>query len=56
MTRYIVRRLIQAIPTFFGITILVFIIMSLVPGGFVELLYFGRPRRDRAEDQGTPEG
>ncbi len=50
MTRYIVRRLIQAIPTFFGITILVFIIMSLVPGGFVELLYFGDPDVS-AEDQ-----
>ncbi len=55
MTRYIVRRLIQAIPTFFGITILVFIIMSLVPGGFVELLYFGNPDvtpedKERLED------
>lgn len=55
MTRYIVRRLIQAIPTFLGITILVFIIMSLVPGGFVELLYFGDPDvtpedKERLED------
>lgn len=55
MTRYIIRRLIQAIPTFFGITILVFIIMSFVPGGFVELLYFGDPDvtpedKERLED------
>lgn len=55
MTRYIVRRLIQSIPTFIGITILVFIIMSLVPGGFVELLYFGDPDvtpedKERLED------
>ena len=55
MTRYIVRRILQAIPTFFGITILVFIIMSLVPGGFVELLYFGNPDvtpedKERLED------
>ncbi|MCY3836319.1 MAG: ABC transporter permease [Anaerolineaceae bacterium] len=55
MTRYIIRRLIQAIPNFFGITILVFIIMSLVPGGFVELLYFGDPDvtpedKERLED------
>ena len=55
MTRYILRRILQAIPTFFGITILVFIIMSLVPGGFVELLYFGNPDvtpedKERLED------
>lgn len=55
MTRYIVRRLIQSIPTFIGITILVFILMSLVPGGFVELLYFGDPDvtpedKERLED------
>ena len=55
MTRYILRRILQAVPTFFGITILVFIIMSLVPGGFVELLYFGNPDvtpedKERLED------
>lgn len=55
MTRYIVRRLIQAIPTFLGITMLVFVIMSFVPGGFVELLYFGDPDvtpedKERLED------
>lgn len=33
MYRYIVRRLIQSIPTFFGITILAFILMIATPGG-----------------------
>ncbi len=37
------RRLIQSIPTFLGVTILVFSIMSIVPGGFVTLLFFGNP-------------
>jgi peptide/nickel transport system permease protein len=32
MTRYVIRRLIQAIPTFFGITILTFIIVYSAPG------------------------
>ncbi len=33
MIKYTLRRLIQAIPTLFGITILVFMLMTLVPGG-----------------------
>ncbi len=33
MFRYIVRRLLQAIPTFFGITILSFMLMTAAPGG-----------------------
>lgn len=33
MYRYIIRRLIQSIPTFFGITILAFILMVATPGG-----------------------
>jgi len=32
MTRYVIRRLIQAIPTFMGITILTFIIVHSAPG------------------------
>ena len=32
MTRYVIRRLIQAIPTFFGITIITFIIVYSAPG------------------------
>ena len=40
MQRYIVRRLLQAIPTFFGITIIVYLIMLLAPGDPVSLLTF----------------
>ena len=41
MFRYIIRRLIQAIPTLFGITLLSFLIMSAAPGGPAALLSFG---------------
>lgn len=33
MSRYILRRLLQAIPTLFGITILSFLLMTAAPGG-----------------------
>jgi len=36
VTTYILRRLLLMIPTFFGITILVFTILQLVPGGPLE--------------------
>jgi len=36
MTQYILRRLLLMIPTFLGITILVFTILQLVPGGPLE--------------------
>lgn len=41
MTKHIIRRLIQAIPTFFGVTLLSYIIMSLAPGGPATLITFG---------------
>ena len=40
MQEYILRRLLQAIPTLFGITIIVYVIMLLVPGDPVSLLAF----------------
>ena len=40
MTRFIIRRLIQAIPTFFGITLLAFLIMVLAPGDPISLMFF----------------
>lgn len=40
MLKFIVRRLIQAIPTFIGITVLAYAIMSLAPGGPVNALAF----------------
>ena len=36
MTQYIIRRLLLMIPTFLGITVLVFTILQLVPGGPLE--------------------
>ena len=41
MSRFIVRRLVQAIPTFFGITILSFTLIRLAPGDPVSLMTFG---------------
>lgn len=41
MTRHVIRRLLQGIPTLFGATILVYFIFSLTPGGPAELLTFG---------------
>lgn len=40
MIKYTLRRLIQAIPTFFGITLLSYILMSAAPGGPVAALTF----------------
>jgi peptide/nickel transport system permease protein len=44
MLKHILRRLIQSIPTFFGITILAYLLMSLTPGGPLGALTFGNPR------------
>lgn len=40
MQKYIVRRFLQAIPTFFGITILSYLIMVIAPGDPVSILSF----------------
>jgi peptide/nickel transport system permease protein len=40
MLKYVIRRLIQAVPTFFGITILSYLIMTAAPGDPVSLLLF----------------
>src|SRR5690348_12651369 len=47
MGRIIVRRMIQGIPTFFGITIVAFLIMMSAPGDPITLITFS-PRRDAA--------
>jgi peptide/nickel transport system permease protein len=41
MTRHILRRVIQSIPTIFGITIISYLIMWAAPGGPARLLTFG---------------
>ena len=43
MGRFVLRRLLQAIPTFIGITILSFALLRLAPGDPVNLLVFGVP-------------
>jgi ABC-type dipeptide/oligopeptide/nickel transport system permease component len=48
MIRYIIRRLIQAIPTFFGITLLSYLLMLGAPGGPTAALTFN-PRMSPAE-------
>ena len=44
MTRYILRRLLQSIPTLFGITIISFLLISAVPGGAAAALVGNNPR------------
>jgi peptide/nickel transport system permease protein len=41
MFRHILRRLIQAIPTLFGVTFLSYLIISAAPGGAATLMSFG---------------
>ncbi len=40
MIKYTIRRLVQAIPTFFGITVISYLLMSAAPGGPVAALTF----------------
>ena len=40
MTRYLIRRLLQAVPTFLGITLLTFVIIKLAPGDPVMQMTF----------------
>lgn len=42
MSRYVIRRLLQAIPTFFGITIISYAMMLGTPGGPVAAMFFGQ--------------
>jgi peptide/nickel transport system permease protein len=47
MIKFVIRRLLQAIPTFFGITLLSYALMALTPGGPVAALAFGQNLRAR---------
>ncbi len=51
MTKYILRRVIQAIPIFFGITLISYALMALTPGGPVAALAFGANLRAREVEQ-----
>lgn len=43
MTTYVVRRLVQAIPTLIGITVITFLLMMAAPGDPVAMLTFRQP-------------
>ncbi|MFN8373852.1 MAG: ABC transporter permease [Anaerolineae bacterium] len=45
MGQFILRRLLQGIPTFFGITVITFLVMLTAPGDPITLITFA-PRRD----------
>lgn len=48
MRTYILRRLLQGIPTFFGVTIIAFLLMLSAPGDPIELITFNPTRADPA--------
>ena len=50
MTKYVIRRLIQAIPTFFGITFLSYLLVWASPGSVVDRLFFGPNIRPEAKE------
>lgn len=54
MTKYILRRLIQAVPTILGITILSYAVMVLAPGGPAQSLTMS-PKFNAAERQAVAE-
>ena len=41
MHRYILKRLLLMIPTLFGVALLIFLLLRVVPGDIVELKYSG---------------
>ena len=51
MSKYILRRLFQAIPIFIGITILSYVLMSIAPGGPVEALAFNNRMKPREKEE-----
>jgi peptide/nickel transport system permease protein len=51
MTRYILRRLVQAIPVLLGITLFTFLMSHLVPGDPVVIYSMGKPLSEEREAQ-----
>lgn len=51
MSKYIIRRLLQAIPIFIGITILSYCLMAVSPGGPVEALAFNNRMKPREKEE-----
>lgn len=54
MTSYFIRRLLLVIPTFIGITLLVFVITRLVPGGPIERIIAQSQQMNLTEGGGGP--
>ncbi len=50
MSSYLIRRLIQTIPTFFGVTIFAFLLMMFAPGDPVALITFGPRNNEEMAD------
>lgn len=46
MITYILRRLLQGVPTFFGVTMIAFLVMLSAPGDPIELITFSPTRAD----------
>ncbi|MDX1990964.1 MAG: ABC transporter permease [bacterium] len=51
MLKYVLRRLLQAVPTFFGITLLAYLLMATTPGGPLGALVFGNPNLSPREQE-----
>lgn len=52
MFRYIIRRLLQAIPTLIGVSIITFVLVQAAPGDPVAMRYAGNPKMTKeAKDQ-----
>lgn len=49
MSRHIIRRLIQAVPTLFGITIVTYFLMSIAPGNPLSAMIFDNPKMTNVE-------
>jgi peptide/nickel transport system permease protein len=51
MTRHVLRRLFQGIPTIFGVTLISYLIMIAAPGGPAALMTFGNTDENNAQRQ-----
>ncbi|MCY3781866.1 MAG: ABC transporter permease [Chloroflexi bacterium] len=51
MTKYVIRRLLQAIPIFLCATLLSYLLMALAPGGPVEILAFNNRMKPREREE-----
>jgi len=51
MARYILKRLLAIIPTFFGVAVLIFLLLRVVPGDVVEARYMGDGGQFQSQDQ-----